>query len=447
MEQKIIQVEADSLEEARKLVESQIPSGYRIASEQIISDGKPIVQDARTIEVEADTLEEAQKMLGAQIFDDLQLVEKVVTSNGNPVSVRATGETTESAFAEAEKGIPDNAIILEKAELAPSKGEVISLSAQTENDADNEARFEARTRYGPGVIIKSITAKNSENKGMVGDWKKRKQYEAEVLSPASVQITYKPKAKIVAKVGRFVRRKATISVRFDSTVDHLIRQLEQSDPRERSDAIQGLSALGDPSAIAPLTKMSQNSQIDEEFESIVKALEKLGASSQIIDTERKIRKHNKSIEELKVRSKKVRTWGLVIFAGSFVITLCTFWYAVIQTRGGGSATYYILWLPMLIGLVALGFAAIIYPKPGIRTLGCVPIAFVCALIPAGCLTTFVVPMIYGSPNYDSFVEQVGEDGIVQVMLISAVAVTVLIVGAWFLVSWRMLAEPKRNYQM
>ena len=41
MAEKIIEVEADSLEEARQEIISQIPKGFQVVTEQIISDGKP----------------------------------------------------------------------------------------------------------------------------------------------------------------------------------------------------------------------------------------------------------------------------------------------------------------------------------------------------------------------------------------------------------------------
>jgi hypothetical protein len=41
MSEKVIEIEAETLEEARKQVEAQTPEGFLVVSEEIISDGKP----------------------------------------------------------------------------------------------------------------------------------------------------------------------------------------------------------------------------------------------------------------------------------------------------------------------------------------------------------------------------------------------------------------------
>ena len=57
-----LNVEADSLEEARRQMESQIPEGLSIRSESIVSDGRP-----RTATGIAETLEEAYARAQTQV--------------------------------------------------------------------------------------------------------------------------------------------------------------------------------------------------------------------------------------------------------------------------------------------------------------------------------------------------------------------------------------------
>lgn len=151
-----IEVEADSLEEAREQVRSQIPEGFSLLSEEIISDGLPT-----TVEVVADTLDEA--------------LEK------------------------AQAALPDGAHILGQRELAVPERIAITVEAFTETGA----RMEADHRLGAGkAVVKSVRMTAAGSRGFLGFGKTPNRYEVEVVRRAVLEITYRTKARISAQAGR-----------------------------------------------------------------------------------------------------------------------------------------------------------------------------------------------------------------------------------------------------
>jgi len=153
--QQTIEVEAESLDEARNKIESQIPQGLSIRSENIISDGKP-------------------------------------------KTAKGIAETMEEAYAKAQNEVPKDANILGKKELAHPDRKVVMVEAVGEHTA----KVRAKNESGSTAIIKAIKLVTPGSKGFLGIWKKPNQYEVEVLHQAIVEITYTTKPKIVAKIGK-----------------------------------------------------------------------------------------------------------------------------------------------------------------------------------------------------------------------------------------------------
>lgn len=71
MVERIMEVEADSLEEARKKAESQVPEDLRIVSEEILSDGKP-----KSMMGVADTIEAAFEEAESKLPPAVEVVER-----------------------------------------------------------------------------------------------------------------------------------------------------------------------------------------------------------------------------------------------------------------------------------------------------------------------------------------------------------------------------------
>jgi hypothetical protein len=83
----------------------------------------------KTIEVEADTLEEARAQVQSQIPEGLHLLSEQVISDGKPKTVKAVADTTESASAKAQREIPAKATVMEKKELTAPEQRIITVLA------------------------------------------------------------------------------------------------------------------------------------------------------------------------------------------------------------------------------------------------------------------------------------------------------------------------------
>lgn len=67
----------------------------------------------RTIEVEADSLEEARERLLTQVPEGFALRSERIISDGKPQALQAFGDTTKAALAKEQSRVPSNAEILE----------------------------------------------------------------------------------------------------------------------------------------------------------------------------------------------------------------------------------------------------------------------------------------------------------------------------------------------
>lgn len=151
----------------------------------------------KTIEIEAETLEEARKQLQTQIPQGFSMLSEEVISNGKPKTVEAVALTLEAAFTKAHSQVPSNADIIDKKEIAAPESKVVIVEAFDEQSArrqlGNQPVDTAR------IIGSRLVASGS--RGFLGIGKKPNQYEVEVLHQAVVKITYKMKAKILAQIG------------------------------------------------------------------------------------------------------------------------------------------------------------------------------------------------------------------------------------------------------
>lgn len=149
------------------------------------------------IEVEADSLEEAREQLKSLIPEGLHILSEQVVSEGGLKTAQAVAEITEEAFAKAQSEIPINAVVLEKRELTAPEEKVITVEAFDEQGANQEARRQIANT----AIIRSHKLVLAGKKGLLGIGKKSNQYETSVFQQAVVEITYKMKAKISARIG------------------------------------------------------------------------------------------------------------------------------------------------------------------------------------------------------------------------------------------------------
>jgi hypothetical protein len=150
-----------------------------------------------TIEIEAETLEEAREQVKSRIPEGLYLLSERVISDGKPKTARCIADKTGAAFEKAQDGISSDVAVIQKKELTSPAQNVRTVEAFDEQSA----RTQLESQIGNTAKIKSLRLAMAGKKGFLGIGKKPNQYDAEVCQQAVVEITYKAKAKISATVG------------------------------------------------------------------------------------------------------------------------------------------------------------------------------------------------------------------------------------------------------
>ena len=181
-------------------------------------------EEGRTFEVEADSLKEAEKEVNSRLPKGLQLLSRKIISDGKPKMSLGIAETIEAAFQEARSGLPSSAIVTEDKILVPPGITTIMVDALDERTARSRARYEGCVsalqiihglvnerryealafggRINESVRSGKLTLKSSGSKGFLGMGKKPNSYEIQIVQSAVVQVTYKERARIRATVGK-----------------------------------------------------------------------------------------------------------------------------------------------------------------------------------------------------------------------------------------------------
>ena len=179
------------------------------------------------IEVEADSLEEARKKAESQVPKDLQIVSEEILSDGKPKSIKGTADTVEAAFEEIESKFSSDIEIIGRKQLnAPDKKAIMSEAFDKET-----AVAQVRRSISSHARIMGIALKEMGKKGFFGRGKKPDLYEIQVFEPASVEINYKTKAKIRVKLREPPELLLQKLENKDYRVLTSLKIIEKSDPR------------------------------------------------------------------------------------------------------------------------------------------------------------------------------------------------------------------------
>jgi hypothetical protein len=153
----------------------------------------------RIILAVADSLEEAKEQLESQIPEGFDVVSQEIVSQGKRRTVKASGDTLETALAKAQRQVPSEAQVVEKREIPPEQKPIERVV---------EAFDEVSAKVATGIVptnrltIKGVRLLAEGSKGFLGIGRKPNQYAVELVEhvPATVEITYKTPASIAAKI-------------------------------------------------------------------------------------------------------------------------------------------------------------------------------------------------------------------------------------------------------
>ncbi len=194
------------------------------------------IMNEKIVEIEAKTEEDAEAQVKSRLSEGLYVLSKRVLSDGRPQIASAIADTTESAFVKAQCEVPTNANILEKKEIYSYAQRTITVQAFTEHEAESKARADLAF-FRENWILKSIKITVKGKNGVLGIGKIPNQYEVDVFWQSKVVIKYSENVKIVFRLG---------------TLEEGIRMLETGNDTERLQAASALGKIGNKQAVDPL---------------------------------------------------------------------------------------------------------------------------------------------------------------------------------------------------
>jgi hypothetical protein len=160
-----------------------------------------VVNHIVSIEVEAESLEEARQQVRSKIAEGCFLLSEEVVTWGGTNTATGRGPTTEAAFAQAQNGLAEGAEVLNREEVVAPGQKQITVEALDEQSATSKAK----NQIGNAGTVKSLRLVVAGKKGVFGMGGRPGQYVADVSQQAVVKITYRLKAKIAVEIGRDIR--------------------------------------------------------------------------------------------------------------------------------------------------------------------------------------------------------------------------------------------------
>lgn len=153
----------------------------------------------KKIKVEADSVEEAKKKLKSQIPKGYYVLSEIVSTPRGARTIKGSGETADLAFKNALMGQPPGTRVIEKKELGQPGQKTITIEAYNENGAIAKAK----QVIGQPASVRTCKLKSEGKKGFLRIGRKPHLYEVEIFQLAVVEVTINDKAIIWATIGPF----------------------------------------------------------------------------------------------------------------------------------------------------------------------------------------------------------------------------------------------------
>lgn len=152
----------------------------------------------KQLDAAADSLEEAKKLIRAQMPSGSEVLSESEISDGKPRTITATGETLKEAFSKGRTLVPTGANIVRETALQTPGQRIITIEAFDEKEAREKAgqATERDERVQQCRLIKPVRS------GFWGLGRKPGRYEVSLFQRvARIEIVVKPSASVRASVG------------------------------------------------------------------------------------------------------------------------------------------------------------------------------------------------------------------------------------------------------
>ncbi len=148
------------------------------------------------IESKANSLQEARESLRSQIPKGFRLLSEEVIEEGLLKSISGTAGTVEAAFADAQRLLPPDADVVEKRVLKECKQRAMTVDALDKESA----KTRAKAQIGDSEQIIAVDLVTKGRQGFFGIGQTPNRYQCQVMQLAVVKIHYKSKAKLSARI-------------------------------------------------------------------------------------------------------------------------------------------------------------------------------------------------------------------------------------------------------
>ena len=242
----------------------------------------------RIIEIEANSVEEARRKL---YTEDIIVLEEFILCHGRVETIEAVADTVEEAFIKAQSKVPAGAKTeTQEIKIAPKQ---ITLQVQGDN--------EESAGKGKVEVIKSVSLLKKGRKGLWGFGKTPNVYEVVISQQAVVELRFREQAKLQAKVRGYLAEDLFQSVQEARQRNaQWTEVLQLLNPKNDSEIHESLIKLEE------LNQLSVLDTIEETIEDVCRKNEKVTWQMVIkkADAQASIAQ-NRELEEKKVRLRKL----------------------------------------------------------------------------------------------------------------------------------------------
>lgn len=148
----------------------------------------------RRVVVEAASVDQAFRQLESEAPEGYEVLETEILSDAKADTITCSAPTTEAAFGKARHKVPKGATLTEETELRQPGSEGVTLEAPDEASA----RTQIEGRIEDGTKIQFLKLESEGSPGFLGIGKKPRLYRAQLFHPAVVRVSYQATARVSA---------------------------------------------------------------------------------------------------------------------------------------------------------------------------------------------------------------------------------------------------------
>ncbi len=148
----------------------------------------------RTIKVEARTVQEARDKVRAETPLRFSIHSETIHADERAKAIMETGATIAEASAKAEKRVPAGAIVLKRHELFSPERTMVLVDSFDVAGAREKAVAQAGKPFGIEAVVDALILTSPGSRGIFGLGRRADRYQATVLRPAIMELTYRTPA-------------------------------------------------------------------------------------------------------------------------------------------------------------------------------------------------------------------------------------------------------------